>query len=175
MQIQPFALGPKLRSLTVIFRATRAAVEGTVYKEVAVPGLFGQLVGPALKCMEQGVRMRVVGLEDMPGAVFGLRDQAEQQAEELAEGRGEERGEERQEGKAEGKADERMEVFKGAIAQAWAGTHRRDLSWEEGVKIGLEMAENVEITTAEEYRSRIGEYEWAVEAEEESRLLAPRF
>lgn len=145
MTIQRFALGPRLKTLTVIFRPIREKVEETVYKTTPVPGFFKELVGPALACLEQGVTMRIVGLEDMPAPVFGL-----------------------------GEEETRETAFRGAIAEGWAQSHR-EVAWDEALVVGWELAHRVRILTAGEYRAEVGEAEWAIEAEEESWALAPRF
>lgn len=145
MTVQRFALGPRLRTLTVIFTPVREKVEGTVYKTTPVPGFFKELVGPALACLEQGILMRIVGLEDMPAAVFGL-----------------------------GEEEARETAFRMAIAEGWAGAHRQ-VRRDEALVVGWELAQRVLIKSAAEYRDEIGEGEWAIEAEEESWALAPRF
>lgn len=145
LTVRPFALGARLRTLTFVFRPTRAPVPGTAYKPATRPGLFAQLLGPALACITQRVALRIVGLDEMAPAVFGL-----------------ERGEDSE------------AAFRGAIAEAWADAHPH-VPREEAVAQGWEHAHGVVIQTAQQYRALIGETEWAIEAEEESPALAPRF
>ena len=172
LSLQPFALGPRLRTLTVIFRPIREPVRGTVYKRTVCPGMFRQLLAPALACLEQGVSMRIVGLEDMPDAVFGL-DAGGSVGGSAGGSAGGSDSAEKVEGEGEGKG-RREAAFRLAIAEGWAQRHP-EVGRDEALVLGHEAAQGVLIQSAQAYRAEIGEREWAIEAEEESCALAPRF